>query len=48
LGEWLVYKLKVLLGYQKSWTQKACKHLKKRRIKGNKALYEGGKRRFAS
>jgi len=47
LGRRLVYELKVLLGYQRSWIQKASKHFIEGGLKRNKGFYEGGKWRCA-
>jgi hypothetical protein len=32
---------------KRPWTQEVSKHLKEGRVKGNKGIYEGGKRRCA-
>jgi hypothetical protein len=44
----LVYELKVLLDYQKSWTQKASTHLKEGGVIRNKRFCECGKWTCAS
>jgi len=43
LGGRFVYKLKVLLGYQRIMTQNASKLLKEGGVKGNKGLCESGR-----
>jgi hypothetical protein len=48
LGEIFIYKLKVLLGYQKILDPKGIQTLEEGGIKGNKGFHENGSRKFAS
>jgi hypothetical protein len=47
LGERLVYKLKVILGYQRILNPKGAQTFEGRRSKKNKGLYKSGKGRCA-
>jgi hypothetical protein len=47
LGRRLVYKIKVLQGYQRILDPKKSKHFMEGRAKGNKRFYEGGRWRCA-